>query len=232
MRQLVVALFFVVSTWCFASTVFAAEVSEPFNGENLEGWSFKEPRQRSKWRAGIAEIDAADPRKLQVKEVTGDQGELVNAEGGGVDIFSNEKFGDMTLSLELMVPQGSNSGIYVMGEYELQVLDSFGKEKVGPGDLGGIYGASAPSKNASLAPGKWQKIEIEFQAPRFDGDRKTSNACFKKVTINGTVVHENVEVKGPTPGGITGKEAATGPIMFQGDHGAVAYRLIRVTPAK
>ncbi|HTE19130.1 MAG TPA: DUF1080 domain-containing protein [Armatimonadota bacterium] len=80
------------------------------------------------------------------------------------------------------------------------------------------------------APGEWQKFVIEFQAPRFEGDRKVSNAKFLKVTLNGQVIHENVEMKGVTPTGVTGKEAPTGPLMFQGDHGPVSYRNIRITP--
>jgi hypothetical protein len=127
-----------------------------------------------------------------------------------------------------MVPQGSNSGIYVMGEYEVQILDSFGKEQVGAGDIGGLYGAAAPRLNAAKAPGEWQKFVIEFQAPKFDGDKKIANAKFKKVTLNGQVIHEDVEMQGPTPSGVTGKEAATGPLMFQGDHGPVAFRNIEI----
>jgi hypothetical protein len=128
-----------------------------------------------------------------------------------------------------MVPKGSNSGVYVMGEYEVQVFDSYGKQKIGAGDLGGLYGAAAPKTNAAKAPGEWQKMVIEFQAPKFDGDKKTANARFLKVTLNGEVIHENVEMKGPTPSGVSGKEATTGPLMFQGDHGAVAFRNIRIT---
>ncbi len=93
-----------------------------------------------------------------------------------------------------------------------------------------MYGAAAPKKNAAKEPGTWQKFVIEFQAPKFEGDKKVANAKFVKVTLNGEVIHENVEMKGVTPTGVTGKEAPTGPLMFQGDHGAVAFRSIKVTP--
>ena len=130
-----------------------------------------------------------------------------------------------------MVPKGSNSGIYLMGEYEVQVLDSFGKKRVGRGDMGGIYGANAPRVNAASEPGTWQKYIIEFQAPCFDAEgNKTANARFIKVTLNGQVLHEDVEMQKQTPGGVTGREHPTGPLMFQGNHGAVAYRNIRITP--
>jgi hypothetical protein len=201
--------------------------SSPFNGKDLTGWLFKNPKERSKWRVGKASLDPSDPRKLAVAEGN----ELVNAEGKGVDAYSEARYGDALIELEVMVPKGSNSGIYVMGEYEVQVYDSFGKEKVGAIDIGAIFGANPPRVNASKAPGEWQKFVIDFRAPKFDADgKKTANARFVKVTLNDQVLHENVEMKGPTPSGVTGKEAATGPIMFQGDHGPVAYRAIKVTP--
>jgi hypothetical protein len=103
---------------------------------------------------------------------------------------------------------------------------------VGPGDLGGLYQAAAPKTNASKKPGEWQKFVIEFQAPKFEGDKKVANAKFVKVTLNDVVIHENIEMKTQTPGGLTGKEAATGPLMFQGNHGSVAFRNIKITPKK
>jgi len=73
----------------------------------------------------------------------------------------------------------------------------------------------------------------DAKAPKFDGEgKKTGNAVFVKVELNGQVIHENVEMKGPTPGGLTGKEAPTGPIMYQGDHGIVSFRNLKVTPVK
>jgi hypothetical protein len=203
-----------------------------FNGKNLDGWKLKGNKEKSNWTVGKAALNQQSPSQLTVVESQSEQAELINAKNGGVDIYTEKKWGDCTIELELMVPQRSNSGIYVMGEYEIQVLDSYGKERVGPGDIGGIYGAAAPKKNASRKPGEWQKFVIDFQAPRFEGDKKVANAKFLKITLNGEVIHENVEMKGVTPTGVTGKEAATGPLMFQGDHGAVAFRNIKITPKK
>lgn len=205
-------------------------VSTPFNGKDLSGWKLRGNAAKHKWSVGVAAIDPAKRNQLVIKESTDGKGELVNGNGpGGVDIYTEEKWGDCVIEVELMVPQGSNSGVYVMGEYEVQVLDSWGREKVGPGDIGGLYGASAPKVNASKKPGEWQKFVIDFQAPKFEGGKKVSNAKFVKVTLNDQVIHENVEMKGPTPSGVTGKEAATGPIMLQGDHGPVSYRNLKVT---
>ena len=106
----------------------------------------------------------------------------------------------------------------------------FGREKMGSGDMGAIYGAAVPPVNACRKPGQWQKYVIEFLAPKFNANgAKIANAKFVKVELNGQVLHKDLEMPGPTPGGVTGKEAPAGPIMFQGNHGPVAYRNIRIT---
>jgi hypothetical protein len=202
----------------------------PFNGKNLNGWKLKGDKAKSHWTVGKATMNAESPRELVVRDAKAGSAELINAKPEGVDIYTEQKWGDATIELEFMVPQRSNSGVYVMGEYEIQVLDSYGKQRVGPGDVGGLYGAAAPKTNAAKKPGEWQKFVIEFQAPKFEGDKKVANAKFIKVTLNGEVIHENVEMKGVTPTGVTGNEAPTGPLMFQGNHDVVAYRNIKITP--
>jgi len=229
LRSRLPVLLGVVCVLVIACWAGAAEI-KPFNGKNLDGWLAKGGKlEDSKWTVGIAKLDPNNPRALVVEQAGDAPGELVNTSGRGRDIYTVEKFGDCVIEVEVMVPQGSNSGIYVMGEYEVQVLDSYGKTKVGPGDMGGIYGATAPRVNACGKPGEWQKFRIEFQAPRFEGDKKVANAKFIKVELNGQVIHENVEMKQQTPGGVTGREHPTGPLMFQGDHGPVAYRNIKIT---
>lgn len=202
-----------------------------FNGKDLNDWQVKSSKKQSKWVVGTAKISGENP-KLLINE--GGDGEMINLvaqQGESVDIYSKEKFGDCRIELQLMVPQGSNSGIYVMGEYEIQVLDSYGRATLGQGDMGAIYGAAPPLVNACKEPGQWQKYIIEFQAPRFDADgNKLENAKFLKVKLNGQLLHENVEVTGPTRGGVTGEEAPTGPLMFQGNHGPVAFRNIILKP--
>ena len=213
------------------TTLSAAEKAKaikPFNGKDLSGWKTKQPASRSAWTVGTASLSKSDPRAIVA---TKGGKELVNSKGRGVDAYTEAKFGDCRIELEVMVPKGSNSGIYVMGEYEVQVFDSYGKKKLGGGDMGAIYGAAPPKVNACKAPGQWQKYVIDFRAPRFDAaGKKTADAKFVRVTLNGQTLHENVTMKGPTPSGVTGREAATGPIMFQGDHGPVAYRNIKITP--
>ncbi|MGA2797840.1 MAG: tetratricopeptide repeat protein [Thermoguttaceae bacterium] len=207
----------------------AREIVEPFNGKNLEGWDLRQPRERSKWTVGAAQVDPQNPQGLIVSLPEERSGELINREAHSVDIYSVVKFGDCNIDLEFMIPKDSNSGVYVMGEYEIQILDSFGKKDMTWNDLGAIYEAAAPKLNAAKAPGQWQNLSVEFIAPRFEDGEKTANARFVKVTLNGQVIQENVEMKGPTPGGLTGKEVAEGPLMFQGDHGPVAFRNIKIT---
>lgn len=210
-------------------------VHSPFNGKDLSGWKLKGAADKSKWVVGKATMNAAAPNKIDVKvlapDAAADAGDrqLVNSDHAGVDIYTEAKYGDCRIELEFMIPKGSNSGVYVMGEYEIQILDSFGKETIGPGDLGGLYGAAAPKTNASKAPGEWQSFVIDFQAPKYEGEKKVSNAKFLKITLNGAVIHENVEMSNVTPSGVTGKEAATGPLMFQGNHGEVAIRNLKIT---
>ena len=202
-----------------------------FNGVDLNGWLVNGDKQKSKWAVGRARISSENPELLTNQGGFGEMINLTARHGDSIDIYSEQKIGDCRIELQVMVPKGSNSGVYVMGEYEIQVLDSWGRTQMGPGDMGAIYGASSPSVNACKKPGKWQKYVIEFQAPKFDTDgRKTENARFLKVELNGQVLHKNLEMSGPTPGGVTGKEAPTGPLMFQGNHGPVAYRNIILKP--
>ena len=230
MRQLPLSLL-IAASMAGVSSLAAAEpqrVCEPFNGQDLSGWKLAAAKG-SQWVVGVAKMDAANPAKLIVSEAAGGKSELVNREAHGVDIYTEQEFGDCTVSLEVMVPKGSNSGIYLMGNYEVQVLDSWGRETVGPGDIGGLYGAAAPKLNASKAPGQWQKFVIEFQAPRFQDGKKVANAVFKKVTLNGQAIHDNVQMQNVTGGNLGRGEQPKGPLMFQGNHGPVAYRNICIT---
>lgn len=210
------------------------QANSPFDGKSLQDWKTK-PRGKNtnQWKVGIAAVNPERPNELVVKEGSG---EMVNtpskATGKSLDIYSTFTHGDARIELELMVPKGSNSGIYLHGEYEVQVLDSYGRKKLGMGDMGAIYGAKPPSTNACKKPGEWQKYIILFRAPKFKDGKKVANARVDKVILNGQLLQQDVELPKPTPGGITGKEKAKGPIMFQGDHGPVAYRNIKITSLK
>ncbi len=163
-------------------------------------------------------------------------------DNSGAHIFTNWEHGDLEIEYEVMVPKGSNSGVYFMSRYEIQVFDSWGIDNPQHSDLGGIYQrwndsapegqqgyeGHAPAINAAKAPGLWQKFYVKFTAPRFDeAGNKISNARFDKVELNGMLIHENVELSGPTRAAPKNDEVATAPLMIQGDHGKVAFRNIR-----
>lgn len=190
------------------------------------GWMQKHA-DKGKWVVGTAAVDSKDPRKLVVTEGGAD---IVNLQPAS-DLISEEKYGDCTVEVEFLIPRGSNSGVYLMGVYEIQIYDTFEKKgkDAKPGDMAGIYTFAAPKVFADKGPGVWQKFVIDFQAPKFEGGKKVSNAKFLKVTFNGEVIHENVECNKVTPSGLSNQEAPEGPVMFQGDHGQVALRNIKIT---
>ncbi len=203
-----------------------------FNGTDTTGWKFRQPEFAQAWRVvADVKLDPTDPKKLAGEgEAQSGVGVLLRGPAEhGSDILTEAELGDVELSVDVMVPKSSNSGVYLMGRYEVQVLDSHGKEKLGPGDMGGIYNTQAPSgANASKAPGEWQTLRVVFRAPRFDADgKKTENAKFVLVELNGTKIQENVEAPKPTGGELPGGEVAKGPLMFQGDHGIVAFRNVK-----
>ncbi|QRR04303.1 DUF1080 domain-containing protein [Dyadobacter sandarakinus] len=163
--------------------------------------------------------------------------------GNQYELISNFKHGDLDIELDFMLAKGSNSGIYLQGNYEVQLFDSWGKKSAKYNDCGGIYErwndakpegekgyeGYAPRYNVAKAPGLWQHIKISYQAPRFDAaGKKVSNAVFLSVVLNGMTIHENVEVSGPTRGSLTAEDVAMGPIRIQGDHGSLAIKNIMI----
>lgn len=207
------------------------------NGSSLDGWhaAGAKPHEWVTTRA-VTWKRIFDPKRLTFAAGPGDR--IINGrEGRTLDLVSDEVFGDCELYLEFMLSQGSNSGVYLDGLYEIQIFDSFGfNGALMPGDNGAIYrlsdntGGWPPRVNASRPPGAWQSLQVWFRAPRVEGGKKTANARFLRVLLNETLIHEDVEVPGPT--GSHGKraETASGPLILQGDHGPVAFRNIYIRP--
>lgn len=189
----------------------------------------------------------SDLKKGNVLKTTSGTGVLVNLptkKRNGVDLLTNWEHGDIDLSLEFMMSKNGNSGIYLQGMYEVQLMDSWGESIATSASNGGIYErwdeqrpegqkgyqGYAPRQSVGKAPGLWQRLEISFKAPRFDENgNKTENARIIRAQLNGVTIHEDVELFGPTRGAIHESEVAKGPLRFQGDHGAVAFRNIKVT---
>jgi 3-keto-disaccharide hydrolase len=135
------------------------------------------------------------------------------------NLLSKEKFKDFRIQAEYKLGPESNSGIYLRGRYELQVLDDFGKPVDTHGHMA-IYGWTAPRVNASKPTGEWQTMEAVLVGNRLS------------VTLNGQKVHDNAEIQAITGGALDADEAAPGPIMIQGDHAKVWFRKIVITPIK
>ena len=197
-------------------------------------------------------LNVDDASRLAVSVVDGDGvvHNVANDPSGrqkDTNLASSAEFGDVEMHVEFLLTEGSNSGIYVMGRYEVQLVDNFGKDdsELKYNDCGGIYqqwddqreprgsGGFAPLTNASLPAGHWQSLDIVFRAPRFDADgNKTMDAQFVEVKHNGVLIHQNVSCPAPTRGAHAMGESTEGPIVIQGNHGPVALRNIWVRSHK
>jgi len=219
-----------------AWTVLVGENAGDVWKSKLQGWI----------KADSVTLDEKNNKRLVA---TPGKAILVNGKTGREsDLVTKEQYGDVEVELEFLIAKGSNSGVKFHALYEIQILDSYGKKDkdLTGDDCGGIYPRAeltpkyryldkgiAPKKNACKKPGEWQKLTAIFLAPRFDKDgKKTQNAKIVKATLNGELIHENVELKTPTGHNWTKKEVAKGPLLLQGDHGPVAFRNVRVREYK
>lgn len=225
--------------------VFSLAALSPIqgNGQDTLQWSdFRDPGDT--W-SHAGEV-SADPngKTLVAREGTGILVNNPSKENRGKDLYSKAEYGDIDIALEFMMAPGSNSGLYLQGRYEIQLMDSWGVENPKSGDNGGIYQrwdeskpdgqkgfeGYAPKQNASKPAGQWQQLFVSFRAPRFDAKgNKTANARILRVELNGVLIHENVELSGPTRAGLDNNEKPRGPLRIQGDHGPVALCNIVVT---
>jgi len=208
-----------------------------FDGKSLDAW--KSPAKEWQIAGGVA-LDPKNPKLLVSEPGTGI---MVNGPKGRIrDLVSKESFGDVEVHVEFLIPKGSNSGVKLQGLYEIQIYDSYGKKTPTANDCGGIYPRAEqeptyhhidkgfpPKLNAAKPAGEWQTLDITFLAPRFDAaGKKTANAKFVKVVLNGQAVHEDVEAPTPTGHAWTQKEVPTGPLLLQATHGPVAFRNVKV----
>jgi hypothetical protein len=185
-----------------------------FDGRDLSGWQGRRADRPATWKI--------------------ENGAMV---AGGGDIRTRQTFTDFQLHVEFNVPnmpeargQGKgNSGVYLQGLYEIQVLDSYGLVPQA-GDCGAIYGQAPPMVNACRPPGEWQSYDIFFLAPRFDAAGKRTAKPRVSVLQNGIWIHHDVEIEGSTTAAMEGDPRQAGPIMLQ-DHGnPVRYRNIWLLP--
>ena len=166
-----------------------------FNGRDLSGWRMRHSDKEHRWHARDGVLDNTDK---------------------GVDILTDEEFGDAEFHLEYNMPPDSNSGVYLRGRYEIQLLDSLGHTYDYPAENGALYNQKRPDVEATKPAGEWQTLDITIR-----GMQLTAR-------LNGVTIHDDVTIEGPTGGHLGDDDPPAGPLMLQGDHGPIQFRNIRV----
>ena len=185
-----------------------------------------------------SDLSAWEPEEVGGELWTVEEGALEVLPGDSVgdnDLRTKEVYEDFWLHVEFNVPESpedadeqarGNSGVYLQGRYEIQVLDSYGRTLEGEDDVGAVYGVSDASTNASLPAGEWQRYDILFTAPRFEAGTKVEDARVS-VRLNGTLIQEDVQIPGPTRLGNT-EDSEVGPVVLQAHRDRVRYRNVWV----
>jgi hypothetical protein len=171
-----------------------------FNGKDLSGWKLRNPNGHASWS-----VLPGGVLKNTVEKGT-----------HGTDLVTEKKFWNFTVQYEYMTPENSNSGFYLRGRHEIQIL---GDHKTGQATItgnGSIYNFKAPDQFITKPSGEWQTAEATII-----GNRIT-------VIMNGVKIHDNVECTRATGSEIDNKVNEPGPIFLQGDHGTVSFRNIRI----
>jgi hypothetical protein len=170
---------------------------KPFDGKTLDGWHLRDPKAKNGWAVENGELVVAEPK-------------------GNSDLVSDATFRDMKLHVEFNVDPKSNSGVYLRGRYEIQILDNpDAKMALDTHGCGAVYSRLAPTLDATKPAGEWQTLDIEFVGRQIE------------VKLNGKTVVKDV-VDGITGGALSPWEGEPGPLMLQGDHGKVRFRNIEV----
>ena len=176
-----------------------------FNGKDLGGWRLTDPQAASGWSMKDG---------LLVNEVSQEEGKPHKHYG---NLRTDREFEDFNLTLEARVPKGGNSGVYLRGIYEVQVMDSYGKP-LDPHNMGAIYSRIKPTVSAEKPAGEWQTMDITFV------DRHVT------VILNSQKIIDNQPIPGCTGGALWSDVTRPGPIYLQGDHTGIEYRNIVLRP--
>ena len=171
-----------------------------FNGKDLSGWHLRHENGTHSWS-----VQPGGVLKNTVEKGT-----------HGTDLVTDKKFWNFTVRYEYMTPENSNSGFYLRGRHEIQILGDYKSGQATLTGNGSIYNFKAPDKFITKPAGEWQTAEATII-----GNRIT-------VIMNGVKIHDNVECKKATGSEIDDKVNEPGPIFLQGDHGTVSFRNIRI----
>lgn len=173
-----------------------------FNGKNLDGWELMNPGAGNGWtvRDGVL---VNDPESIGKRHTS--------------NLRTTRKFEDFRLVADVNIPEGSNSGIYLRGIYEVQLLDSYGHD-LDSHNMGALYSRITPTVAAEKPAGQWQTLDMTL--------------CDRHLTVvlNGKTIINNQPVHGVTGGAMWADESKAGPIYLQGDHGAVSFRNLVLYP--
>jgi hypothetical protein len=170
-----------------------------FDGKTLGGWKLRDAKKKNGWAVVNGELAVVEPKDNS-------------------DLVSEPTFQDLKLHIEFNVEPHSNSGVYLRGRYEIQILDNpDAKMALDPLGCGAVYSRIAPKKDATKPAGEWQTYDITMV-----GRQVT-------VVLNGQTIVQDV-VEGITGGALNPYEDEPGPLMLQGDHGKVRFRNVVVTP--
>ncbi len=200
-----ISLVTLLAMFAAGSLAFAAADDEKgfqplFNGKDLTGWKLRNPNGHNSWSV----LPGGVLKNTVEKGVH------------GTDLVTDKKFWNFTVRYEFMTPEGSNSGFYLRGRHEIQILGDYKEGKPSPTCNGSIYNFKAPDQFVTKPAGEWQTVEATMI-----GDRIT-------VIMNGVKIHDNVKCDRATGSEIDNKVNEPGPIFLQGDHGTVSFRNIRI----
>ena len=174
-----------------------------FNSKDTTGWHLRNADGHNSWTVENGVLK-----------------NTVNKGEHGTDLVTDKKFQNFTVKYEFLVPDKSNSGFYLRGRHEIQILGDFASGKTAPNGNGAIYNFKAPDKFVSKPGDQWQTAEATII-----GDKIT-------VVLNGVKIHDNVECRKGTGGQLDNDVDQPGPIFLQGDHGTVCFRNLRIKELK
>jgi hypothetical protein len=203
MKTKLITLAFVVSVVAFVRAAEEEGFRPLFNGKDTSGWHLRNAGGHNSWKVenGILK-------------------NIVNKGEHGTDLVTDQKFQNFTVKFEYQVPDDSNSGFYLRGRYELQILGDYPGGKVSKSGNASLYNFKAPDRFVSKPGGEWQVVEATII-----GNRIT-------VVQNGVKIHDSVEVTKGTGGELDNNHDQPGPIFLQGDHGTVWFRNLRIKELK
>ena len=174
-----------------------------FNGKDTTGWQLRKADGHNSWKVENGVLK-----------------NIVNKGEHGTDLITDQKFQNFTVKYEYTVPDDSNSGFYLRGRYEIQILGDHASGKATKTGNGSLYNFKAPDKFVSKSGNEWQVVEATIIG--------------NKITVmqNGVKIHDNVEITKGTGGELDNKYDQPGPIFLQGDHGTVSFRNMRIKELK